>query len=438
MTKLFAVAGKPIAHSISPQMHQAAFDAMGIDAIYFRMLAQDADDVFSAAKEMGIAGMSITAPLKQGIASKVDEKNEEVKLLRACNTLIFENKKSSGYNTDPQGVAGALIDAGAGIRGKKAVVLGAGGAAKAAILALTKQGAKVVCANRTLEKAKEAARIFGCEACSVNEGDLENALEGAAILVSCISAHERVVPKRMLKQGMVVLDANYSAQSALVADAKEAGCKIVDATSWVLFQGIDAFGKFTGKDAPLEAMRKAVLENRPDAKSRRRIALIGFMGSGKSTVGKILAKLCGLEFVETDGMIAQSAGKSIPEIFEQAGEASFREMEAEALKEAVQKENCVISCGGGIVLREENAQLLQKECFVVWLFASAKEAMERTKGDASRPLVNRQDKEEVAHRILEARLQIYARACHIMVNTGGKTAQEVASMIAMEIGVGKP
>lgn len=435
-TKLFAVVGNPVAHSRSPQMQQAAFDALGVDAVYFRILAASAGEVFSAADELGLCGMNVTAPFKEDVANAVNEKDEEVKLLNACNTVVFENGKSSGFNTDPDGVVGALKDCGTQIGGK-AVVLGAGGAAKAAILALTKEGAKIVCANRTVEKAREAAKTFGCEACSTNAEDLKNALEGASIVVSCVTTHERVVPKGLLRSEMVVLDANYSAQSTIVADAQEAGCKIAHPLGWLLFQGTIAFEKFAGKVAPLEVMRNAAFANCPDAHERRKIALIGFMGSGKSTVGKVLVKESGLECVETDELIVADAGKSIPEIFEQDGEDIFREMEAKALKVAVQKENRVVSCGGGIVLREENAKLLQKECFVVWLFASSKEILERIKDDASRPLLNRQDREEAAKRILDARLPIYARTCHVMINTEGKTPQEIAQMIMKEIGIEK-
>jgi len=295
----------------------------------------------------------------------------------------------------------------------------------------------VVCANRTLSKAQEAAKSLGCNACSTSVEDLKTALEGAEIVVSCVSTHERVAPKELLKKEMVVLDANYSAESTIVADAKEVGCRIAHPHSWLLHQGTVAFEKFTGKAAPLEAMRSAALANCPDARQRRKIALIGFMGSGKSTVGKILAHESGLGFVETDAIVAADAGKSIPEIFAQEGEGKFREMEIAALKMAVKKESCALSCGGGIVLKEENAQLLQKECFVVWLFASAKEAMERIKEDKGRPLLNHPDRAGAAKRILDARLPIYARTCHVMINTEGKTPQEIARMIMKEIGIGK-
>ncbi len=436
-TKLFAVVGNPVAHSLSPQMQNAAFDEMGIDAVYFRILAKSAQDALFAAREIGLSGFNSTSPFKEDFARLVDVKSPEVNLLGACNTVVFRKGKTYGYNTDPDGAVGAIKDSGIRLGGKKAVVIGAGGAGRAAMLGLAKEGARTICANRTVEKAKAAASRLGCEFCSTGSQDLERAIPGASIVVSCVTSHERIVPAHLLKRGMAVFDASYSGKSRILNDAKKNGCMIIDPRLWLVFQGPASFERLSGKRADVAIMKEAAFEKIPDARKRRKIALIGFMGSGKSTVGKIISEKTGLAFVQTDEIIEKRAGMGIPKIFEELGEPEFRRMEVSALRQALARKNCVVSCGGGIILLEENVKALQKECFVVWLYASPKEIFERIKDDKSRPLLNRPDREEVARRMLQKRFPIYAKACHVMINTDGKSPQEIAGMIMKEIGIAK-
>jgi len=115
---------------------------------------------------------------------------------------------------------------------------------------------------------------------------------------------------------------------------------------------------------------------------RTSVALIGFMGTGKTVVGKLLAEKLGKKFIELDGIIEKKAGKSIPEIFRKDGEIGFRELEIEATREVADKKNTVIACGGGIVLNKINIDRLRKECVIVCLTASPQVIIERTSGDA--------------------------------------------------------
>jgi shikimate kinase len=158
------------------------------------------------------------------------------------------------------------------------------------------------------------------------------------------------------------------------------------------------------------------------------IALIGFMGTGKSAVGKLMAQKMHKEFVELDAVIAAKAGKSIPEIFRQDGEIRFRELEIEAVREVATKKNAVIDCGGGVVLNSINIDRLKKESVIICLTASLPVILKRTPG-ASRPLLPAKNRAQFVKNILAYRRPLYRRAADIMVNTSRLDTNAVVEKI---------
>ena len=160
------------------------------------------------------------------------------------------------------------------------------------------------------------------------------------------------------------------------------------------------------------------------------IALIGFMGTGNTAVGKVLATKLGREFIELDSMIEKKAGKTIPEIFQQDGEIGFRELEIEVNKEVAGKENVVIACGGGIVLNKINIDRLREECVIVYLTASPRIILERTSGDKDeRPLLSVSDRASQIKELLRFRQPFYERAADIRINTSKLDVYSVAELI---------
>jgi shikimate kinase len=160
------------------------------------------------------------------------------------------------------------------------------------------------------------------------------------------------------------------------------------------------------------------------------IALIGFMGTGKTAVGKVLATKLGREFIELDYLIEQKAGRSIPEIFQQDGEIGFRELEIEATKEFANKKNAVIACGGGIVLNKINIDRLRKECIIVYLTASPSIILKRTSGDKDeRPLLAVSDRVSQIKELLRFRQPFYQRAADIKIDTSRLNIDSVAERI---------
>ena len=164
------------------------------------------------------------------------------------------------------------------------------------------------------------------------------------------------------------------------------------------------------------------------------IALIGFMGTGKTAVGKLLATRLHKEFIETDALIVRKAGKTIPEIFQQDGEIDFRELEIEVAREAASKKNAVIACGGGMVLNKINIDRLRKESVIVLLTASPGVIIKRTSVDKdSRPLLAVDDRARQLKELLKFRKPFYERAADIVIDTSKLKIEAVSEQIIAKL-----
>ncbi len=170
------------------------------------------------------------------------------------------------------------------------------------------------------------------------------------------------------------------------------------------------------------------------------IVLIGFMGTGKSTVGKILAEKLSKDFIEMDDIISQKANKSIPEIFSQDGEISFRELEMQVAKELSGKKNKIISAGGGLVLNKLNIDYLKKKSILVLLRANPKEIFKRISKDGKekRPLLDNIDPVKEIKLLLDYRQYFYNSAAEITVSTNNKDPNQIASEIIRKLKIEIP
>jgi shikimate kinase len=164
------------------------------------------------------------------------------------------------------------------------------------------------------------------------------------------------------------------------------------------------------------------------------IALTGFMGTGKTAVGKLLASMLGKEFIEMDALIEKKAGRSIAEIFRRDGEIGFRELEIEVTKNIAGRKNAVIACGGGIVLNTINIDRLRQECVIVCLTASPGAVFMRTSTDKEeRPLLAAADRRRQVKDMLKYRRPFYTRAADITINTSRLKPDEVVERIIEEV-----
>ncbi|MHA1291331.1 MAG: shikimate kinase [Promethearchaeota archaeon] len=163
------------------------------------------------------------------------------------------------------------------------------------------------------------------------------------------------------------------------------------------------------------------------------IALIGFMATGKTTIGKILAEKLGKDykFIEMDQLIVEEAGKSIPEIFKEDGEIRFREYEIAICKRVSQMHKVIISCGGGVVLNKINIDYLKQNCFIILLKATAEEIYKRAMKDGkeTRPVIDKEDPEAEINRVLTFRKPFYEAAAEITVDTTNKSIENIIKEI---------
>jgi shikimate kinase len=164
------------------------------------------------------------------------------------------------------------------------------------------------------------------------------------------------------------------------------------------------------------------------------IALIGFMGVGKSTTGKTLADKLGKKLIEVDSIISKNANRSIPQIFQEDGEIAFREMEISAIKEISSKDNLIIDCGGGVPLNKINIDRLRKNSIIVWLFAAPEVILQRTTQDGNvRPLLQSKTELTEIRRMLRSRQPYYEAAADIKIDTSKADVETLAEQILTKV-----
>jgi shikimate dehydrogenase len=266
-TRVAGIIGSPVAHSLSPAMHNAAYAACGLDWVYvaFDVPPGGAHRALDAARTLGLAGLSVTMPHKDPVAALVDEPSPVVGRLGAANTVGFDGERTIGENTDGAGFVDSLrLDHQLDPAGMGVVVIGAGGAARAVILALAEAGCgSVAVVNRTSSKAIAAAALAGArgrvgEAPDVEDADLVvNAtslgMDGGDVRLPLDPGH--------LRSGQVVADLVSHPQPTPFLDAAAGrGCTVVDGLGMLVHQGARQFTLWTGEEAPLPAMRAAAEE----------------------------------------------------------------------------------------------------------------------------------------------------------------------------------
>ncbi len=419
-----AVTGNPVLHSKSPIIFNTFFRHLSVKGYYGRLAASSAAEALELFNRLDLQGMSVTAPFKQDIMPLLDEVEDAAARIGGVNTVVRTPKGIKGYNTDHTGVALSLRNRGVSPGGKRCVVLGAGGAGRAAVFALVKNEAEVTLVNRTYEKAHQVARDLGCAFEPI--GRLPELLAETDIFVSTLSSTIDLVPAQWLHPGLTVFDANYKT-SALIEKAEAGGCLVIKGEEWLLNQALPAYGYFLGEEprdeGVLEAVRRAL---RTPARSRpANIALTGFMGSGKSAVGEALAQRLGMEFVDLDLLLEEKAGESIPDIFKSKGETFFRSWEKRILQEELSKDRgAVYACGGGAVLDAANRKVLKDHALAIWLYASIGSTLERIPR-GTRPLLDVADPAKEANEILTHRLNHYARSADLVVSSEPPVADVV-------------
>jgi shikimate dehydrogenase len=419
-TKLLAITGDPVLHSKSPFIFNSIFKELAQDAVYTRIAVSRPLEALSLFRKLGLTGMNVTAPFKKSIMPFLDSVEEAASVIGGVNTIVREDDRLRGYNTDYTAVIQSLKERNISIEGKKCIVLGAGGAGRAAVYALVKKKGDVTIVNRTYEKAVAVAGELQCRAGKIEM--LQALLKESDIFISTLSSSVDIVPQKWLPAGLLVFDANYK-KSPLSQKAEANGCPLIKGEAWLLNQAIPAYRLFFSTEPAREIPSglidsvKQSLVMPETVKDLKNISLVGFMGSGKTMIGKKLAEKMGFSFIDTDKRIEEKAGRRIPEIFAAEGESGFRSREKAVLKELMQYHgSALFSCGGGVVLDRENRETLKENSVVIWLYSSIKTTLKRIRR-GTRPLLDGEDPAKKARHILNDRLSSYAQTSDIIFSS---------------------
>jgi len=411
--RLFAVAGSPVLHSKSPFIFNELFKASHIDAHYTRIGPENPEELFFLAEHLGLEGFNITSPFKESVFPFLGEWDDQVQKTGSVNTVIIKKGKKKGFNTDLDGVTQSLIKRGFDVASRKALVLGAGGAGKTAALALHNMGAKVVILNRTEKKAIDFASRIGCTASSLNSVGIH--LKDAFLVVNTISEIKPFLKALPPVDKPVFFDAVYNS-SVLEGFCRQQGVSFIPGEEWLLSQACRSFEIFTGIKPEFNKWNPSSFNNLHSKNTRKNISLIGFMGCGKTSAGRHLARELGFSFLDLDREIEKMEGMTICHIFNLKGEAYFREKEREIISRFDGRKNMVIACGGGAVLDEENRKVLMRNSFVVWLFNTLEESVRRLRGK-ERPLLKREDPLAQAEKIFKERKDKYFATADLVISS---------------------
>ncbi|MBQ3251775.1 MAG: shikimate kinase [Oscillospiraceae bacterium] len=341
--------GRKLSHSYSPQIHASLGDYR------YNLYEVEPEDLESFLTKSDFDGLNVTIPYKKAVIDYCDELSPRAKQLGAVNTLVRKNGKLIGHNTDYFGFQSMIEKCGISVTGKKALVLGSGGASATAVAVLTEMGARVVTVSRSgpdnyqnLDRHSDAAIIVNATPVGMYP-----------------ETEESILSLDKFDSLSCVLDLIYNpANTQLLQQAQRRNIPCENGLWMLVAQAKESSEWFTGKHIPYQVIQRIhhcicfEMEN---------IILIGMPGCGKTTVGSLLAQKLNRPFMDADRIIEEKAGISIPEIFATQGEPGFRSLETQVLSEICKISGAVISTGGGCVTRPENYPLLHQNGKIIWL-----------------------------------------------------------------------
>jgi len=263
-TKTCCLIGDPVEHSLSPSIHNAGYQALRINYAYVSFQVSDIKRAIEGIRGLGIRGASVTIPHKTTALKYLDRIDPLAEEIGAVNTIVNDDDVLTGYTTDGDGALKALEEV-TTLGGKKAVLIGSGGAASAIAVGLKAKGVKLVVLNRTEEKARRLAKRVNAE----GFGGLNKLSEipSADILINATPVGmwpklgQSIIPRELLHNRLTVFDVVYNPrETRLLAEARERGCAVVYGYKMLLYQAVKQFELFTGLKAPLPAMESALAQ----------------------------------------------------------------------------------------------------------------------------------------------------------------------------------
>lgn len=261
-TRLYALIGDPVAHSLGPIMHNAAFEKQGINAVYLAFKVESVEQAISAIKTLNIAGASITIPHKETVIPLLDEVDPLALSMGAVNTIVNREGKLFGFNTDCMGAVDPLERV-CDLKDRRVVVFGAGGASRAVVFGVKQRGAIPFIVNRSKERGKKLADELGATLISsVDVKTVDPEIIVNATSLGMAPSTDRIpLDPEILKPSMVVMDVVYTPlETALIQAARKKGCTVIDGMAMFVNQGALQFELFTDKKASVKIMKSALLK----------------------------------------------------------------------------------------------------------------------------------------------------------------------------------
>ncbi len=261
-TTLYGVVGCPIHHSMSPTMHNAAFSTRGLNSVYLAFETEDIDGCLKGMKALGLKGMSVTLPHKSAVIPLLDEVDGLAKQIGAVNTIVNDERRLIGYNTDAVGALEALEDK-IELSGKTCLIIGAGGAARAIGFILKERGVHLTISNRSTKRGEELAGFLECSFVPLKEMEVVQADLLIQTTPVGMYPHDAqcIISPNALKEGMVVMDVIYNPlETRLLRMAEDQGCLVINGLDMLIHQGAEQFRLWTGIKAPVDNMTQAVKE----------------------------------------------------------------------------------------------------------------------------------------------------------------------------------
>lgn len=407
----YGLIGEKLGHSFSKEIHEKIADYT------FDLIPLEKDEFHPFMEKKEFTALNVTIPYKKDVIPYLDELDEHAKAIGAVNTIVNKNGRLIGYNTDFTGFHYMVKKHNVIMKDKKVLIIGNGGAS-AAIQAVVKH-----------EEAKEMIIVDvvpGNGAISYDEC-FSNHLDAEVIInTSPIGMYPRIgnapIDITMFHKCEAVMDVIYNPiLTRLCFEAQEEGIKRVNGLEMLIAQAKQSVEHFLDKkidDAIIDEIYQDML------KERCNIVLIGMPSAGKTTIGKMLEQRMQKEFIDLDDVIIEKAGKSIPEIFEESGEAGFRAIETEVSIELAKTNNKIIATGGGTIKHKVNMDYLRLNGITIFIDRDVDKLIS---ADPNRPLSKSMEALQQMHK---ERLPLYQKyAAYIAMNNDDieKTVDEIES-----------